>query len=102
MKRITKTRVAALLAGALTLGGAAGGRDFLDVNTNPNAPQQVSANLYLAPLEHWMVTAPAFEGRFLGRYTQQWMLPQTGATPSTWDRMGYDPASDNGGEFITS
>ena len=49
--------------------------DFLDVNTNPNAPQVVSANLYLPPMIHWMVTSPQFDGRFIGRYTQEWMLP---------------------------
>ncbi|MGB4399835.1 MAG: RagB/SusD family nutrient uptake outer membrane protein [Daejeonella sp.] len=66
---------------------------YLDVNTNPNAPQEVAANLYLAPMLHWMVTAPQYEGRFIGRYTQNWTLP--GTSLSTWDRMGYDPSSDN-------
>jgi len=72
-------------------------KDFLDVNTNPNAPQAVSANLYLSPIQHWMVTSPQLDGRFIGRYTQQWTLPGTGL--STWDRMGYDPSSDNGGQL---
>jgi len=69
---------------------------YLDVNTNPNAPQEVSANLYLAPMLHWMVTAPQYDGRFIGRYTQNWYLPSTSIT--TWDRMGYDPGSDNGAQ----
>ena len=73
-----------------------GCQNFLDVNTNPNAPQDVSANLYLPPMLHWMVTAPQFDGRFVGRYTQEWTLPSTSLT--TWDRMGYDPSSDNGAE----
>ena len=61
---------AAFLLGALSL--ASGCKDFLDVNTNPNAPESVSANLYLPPMDHWMVTAPQYDGRFIGRYTQQW------------------------------
>jgi hypothetical protein len=69
---------------------------YLDVNTNPNAPQEVAANLYLAPMLHWMVTAPQFDGRFIGRYTQNWYLPGTGF--SSWDRMGYDPSNDNGAQ----
>lgn len=69
---------------------------YLDVNTNPNAPQEVSANLYLAPMLHWMVTSPQYDGRFIGRYTQNWYLPSTAI--STWDRMGYDPSSDNGAQ----
>jgi hypothetical protein len=92
-------RLAAVLAAGLLAAGGAGCRDFLDVNDNPNAPQAVSPNLYLAPMLHWMVTAPTFDGRFIGRYTQQYMLPVVGAVPSTWDRMGYDRGSDNGGEF---
>jgi hypothetical protein len=71
-------------------------KDFLDVNTNPNAPQAVSANLYLAPMLHWMVTSPQFDGRFVARYTQQWTAVSTSVT--TWDRMGYDPSSDNGAQ----
>lgn len=86
----------ALLTGALLLSSTSC-KDFLDVNTNPNGPQVVSANLYLAPMVHWMVTGPQYEGRFIGRYTQQWTLP--GTVLSTWDRMGYDPASDNGAQM---
>ena len=73
-------------------------KDFLDVNTNPNAPESVSANLYLSPMVHWMVTAPQFDGRFIGRYTQEWFLANAQTVISTWDRMGYDPGSDNGAE----
>ncbi len=85
---------AALLVGVFGLSTSC--KDFLDVNTNPNAPQGVSANLYLAPMLHWMVTSPQFDGRFVGRYTQQWYLP--GTSLGTWDRMGYDPGSDNGAQ----
>ena len=84
----------AVLAGALVLSTSC--KSFLDVNDNPNAPQTVSANLYLAPMLHWMVTAPQYDGRFVGRYAQEWTLP--GTSLSTWDRMGYDPSSDNGAE----
>lgn len=71
-------------------------KKYLDVNTNPNAPQTVTANLYLAPMLHWMVTAPQYDARFIGRYTQNWTLTTVN---STWDRQGYDPSSDNGGEL---
>jgi Starch-binding associating with outer membrane len=87
---------AALLGGALVL--LAGCEDFLDVNTNPNAPQSVSPNLYLAPMLHWMVTSPQFDGRFVARYTQQWTQTLGVTSLTTWDRMGYDPASDNGAQ----
>jgi hypothetical protein len=85
---------AALLAGTLMLPAACS--DYLDVNKNPNGPETVSANLYLAPMLHWMVTSPQYEGRFIGRYAQEWFVPATSL--STWDRMGYDPSSDNGAQ----
>jgi hypothetical protein len=88
-------RYAAVVASVFTL-ASTGCKDFLDVNTNPNGPQDVSANLYLAPMVHWMVTSPQFDGRFVGRYTQNWTLP--GTVLGTWDRMGYDPGSDNGAQ----
>jgi hypothetical protein len=91
---MTRRLRGAAMVGLLTL--ASGCSDFLDVNENPNAPQTVSANLYLSPLLHWMVTSQAFDGRFIGRYTQAWTLP--GTVLSTWDRMGYDPGSDNGSQ----
>jgi len=72
-------------------------KKYLDVNTNPNAPESATANLYLAPMIHWMVTSPQFDARFIGRYTQNWYLP--GTSISTWDMQGYDPSSDNGGQL---
>ena len=91
-------RYMALVAGLVCLASACNMDKFLDVNTNPNAPQSVSPNLYLPPMEHWLVTAPQFDGRFVARYTQELMLPTTASVPTTWDRMGYDATSDNGGE----
>jgi SusD/RagB-like outer membrane lipoprotein len=78
---------------------SAGCSDFLDVNTNPNGPQSVSANLYLPPMLHWLVTSPQFDGRFVGHYTQEWYSTTTNASPpTTWGKMGYDPGSDNGAQ----
>ena len=89
-----KTRSAVLLVGLLGL--SSGCHDFLDVNTNPNGPQSVAANLYLPPMLYWFATSPQYDGRFVGRYAQEWTLP--GTSLSTWDRMGYDAASDNGAQ----
>ncbi|HEY3222066.1 MAG TPA: RagB/SusD family nutrient uptake outer membrane protein [Gemmatimonadales bacterium] len=86
-----------LLIGIVTLSG--GCSDFLDVNTNPNGPQSVSANVYLAPMLHWMVTSPQFDGRFVGHYTQEWYSTSANTTPAqTWGKMGYDAGSDNGAQ----
>ena len=92
---MNRTRIGALAA-LLVL--SSGCKDFLDVNENPNAPQVVSANLYLSPMLHWMTTSPQLDGRFVGRYTQQWTFSFGTTVLSTWDRMGYDPSSDNGAQ----
>jgi SusD/RagB-like outer membrane lipoprotein len=95
-KPMTK-RYVAIIAGVMCLTSSC--QDFLDVNTNPNAPQVVTPNLYLAPMLHWLVTSPQFDGRYVGHYTQQWMSTSSNASPAqTWGRMGYDPSSDNGGQ----
>jgi hypothetical protein len=92
-----KTKYASLLVGFLSL--TSGCNNFLDVNTNPNAPETVTANLYLPPMLHWLVTSPQFDGRFVGHYTQEWISTSTNLSPaSTWGRMGYDPGSDNGAQ----
>ena len=88
---------ALLVAGLLLL--PAGCQEYLDVNTNPNAPQSVSANLYLPPMLHWMATSPQYDGRFVGHYTQEWYSTSTSFSPGqTWGKMGYDPSSDNGAQ----
>lgn len=95
-RRMRKGRIA-VLAGALTLFG--GCQDFLDVNTNPNAPETVGANLYLPPMLHWMVSGPQWDGRFISLYTQQLKSIMPGIPNTSWGRMGYDPGSDNGGQI---
>lgn len=88
MKRI----YALLLAGLLL--APAGCKDFLDVNTNPNGPETVSANLYLAPMLHWMASSPQYDGRYIGPYTQEWFIPSHNAVTYVWQEMGYRPGSD--------
>ena len=91
------TRHAAFLTTVVLLSG--GCKEFLDVNTNPNGPQSVSANLYLPPMLHWLVTSPQLDGRFVGHYAQEWISTSTSFSPAqSWGRMGYDAASDNGAQ----
>jgi hypothetical protein len=91
-----KTSTALLIAGLVA---ASACTDYLAVNDNPNGPQTVSANLYLPPMLHWMVTSPQFDGRFVGHYAQEWYSTSTATSPaSTWGKMGYDPGSDNGAQ----
>ncbi len=79
---------------ACSIGVVGGCDDFLDVNTNPNAPQTVAANLYLPSLLHWFVSTEHWDGRYTAAYTQQ----LTHQDYTVWDRMGYAAASDVAGE----
>lgn len=90
------------IASALTVGlcvlGATACQDFLDVNQNPNGPEVVSANLYLPQMIHWMATSPQFDGRFVGLYNQEFTYGSTSIVFRNYQRMGYFPGSDVGGE----
>ena len=91
-------RKLALLATALCFASSC--KDYLDVNTNPNSPAaaNVTPNLLLAPMIHWMATSPQLDARFVGRYAQEWEPSFNATSLSTWERMGYDAGSDNGAQ----
>ncbi len=76
---------------------ATGCKKWLDVNRNPNGPDQVAANLYLAPMMHGLVVGEQNDGRYVGKYIQNWSSTED---KDTWDVMGYaKPPSDLGGEM---
>lgn len=66
----------------------------LDINSDPSNPDNVEAALWLPHIETSMAVDVGFDARFLGRY-EQFFQYYGGNT--TWDLMGYDPNSDNGG-----
>ena len=71
-----------MIAGVLAVSASC--QDYLDVNTNPNAPETVASNLYLSPMLHWMASGQQWDGRCTAQFTQ--MLTQT--TRSTNSLMG--------------
>jgi hypothetical protein len=83
---------------ALCLAAPIACKDFLDVNTNPNAPETVSANLYLAPLLDALVTSQQLDGVWWGQYMQEWVPAHGQTSLSTWQRHGYDPLTDRGAQ----
>ena len=93
--RSSRSLGTAVLVGALALGSTAC-KDFLDVNKNPNAPETTEAINYLAPMMHWVATSEQYDGRYVGRYAQEWVLPSStpGNLASSWDLHGYAPGSD--------
>ncbi len=85
----------------LILLSASGCKKYLDVNRNPNGPDKVAANLYLAPMLQFVTLSEQWDGRYVSRYIQNFGWTTDGLTENRWDRMGYDPApSDNGGEIF--
>lgn len=82
----------------LALLSASGCKEYLDVNKNPNGPDQVAANLYLAPMLQFTAISEQWDGRYISKYTQNFSHI---TDQFAWDRMGYDLApSDNGGEIF--
>ncbi len=83
-----------LAAGLTTFSGC---EKYLEVNTNPNYPQEVAPYLYLAPIESYMALGVQFDARYIGKYVQNWAANFAG---DTWDRHGYIPGSDASGELF--
>jgi hypothetical protein len=70
--------------------------DYIDeAFRNPNAPTLVKPSEVLPAIQANMARGVQFDSRMLGRYVNYWTLTTSGGS---WDRMGYDPNSDNGGE----
>lgn len=62
---------------------------------NPNKPVEVDPDLVLPAVISNTARGLFFDSRFLGNYIDYWHRTTTGIT---WERMGYDPGSDNGAE----
>jgi hypothetical protein len=93
-----KIQIICLLALGLGLGSC---KKYLDVNRNPNAPEFVSGELYLAAMQTSFAAGIQFDSRFLATYNQNWnyfAVPST-ANRHYWDWMGYNSGSDAAGEL---
>ncbi|MHC2992370.1 hypothetical protein OB13_12515 [Pontibacter sp. HJ8] len=95
MRKIVYT---ALMAASLfTFSGC---ESYLDVNTNPNGPDQVvQPHLYLSPILAEMALGIQYDGRYLGKYIANW---HSTGTDITWDRHGFASASDAAGQIWRS
>ncbi|GAA4452084.1 SusD/RagB family nutrient-binding outer membrane lipoprotein [Nibrella saemangeumensis] len=91
MKQIIAT---ILLAGVMLTFSSC--EKYLDINKNPNNPDQVEAALLLAPIQNFYALGIQFDARYIGRYVQNWQWFGAG---DAWDLHGYVPNSDAGGEI---
>ncbi len=93
MKQIKN--IAALLLTGLALSLSSCDK-YLDINKNPNNPDQVEAAVLLAPIQNQYVLGIQFDARFFGSYVQNWNNAAGGVV---WDLHGYAVNSDAGGEL---
>jgi hypothetical protein len=85
-----------VLGSMMLLTGITSCKKYLDdAFPNPNKPVQVDPDLVLPAVISNFARGLFFDARFLGNYCDYWHRTLTGVT---WERMGYDPGSDNGGE----
>lgn len=70
--------------------------DFLDVNTNPNVPQEAPAHALLPAMFQNAARGIQFDARYIGKYTQNFV---DNLANNAWDQHGYLPGSDAGGEI---
>lgn len=70
--------------------------DYLDINTNPNVPQEAPAHALLPPMTQAIAQAVQFDGRYIGKYIQNFVEASAG---NVWDAHGYNTVTpDQGGE----
>ncbi|WP_242916232.1 SusD/RagB family nutrient-binding outer membrane lipoprotein [Pontibacter liquoris] len=73
---------------------------YLDVNTNPNGPDQVVAPQYYLPsIQTGLALGIEFDSRYLGKYVQNWNARDAG---DLWDQHGFLASSDASGELWKS
>lgn len=88
--------VFAILTSLVILSSVTSCKKYLDeAFANPNKPVEVDPDIVMPAVISNFARGLFFDARFLGNYIDYWHRTTTGIT---WERMGYDPGSDNGGE----
>jgi Starch-binding associating with outer membrane len=85
----------AILTSVMLITGTSCKKYLDEAFPNPNKPVVVDADLVFPTVTNNLARGLFFDSRFLGNYISYWHRTSTGIT---WERMGYDPGSDNGGE----
>jgi hypothetical protein len=85
----------AILTGVMLFSSTSCKKYLDEAFPNPNKPVVADPDLVLPTIINNQARGLFFDARFLGNYIDYWHRTATGIT---WERMGYDPGSDNGGE----
>ncbi|WP_443937355.1 SusD/RagB family nutrient-binding outer membrane lipoprotein [Pedobacter sp. MW01-1-1] len=89
-------KIASLIAVLFLLGGC---KKWLDVNTDPATPQTAKAELYLPPIMSQMAISSAQDYYVISKYTQNMLSQDVTEAALSWEKHGYQPANDNGGNI---
>ena len=75
---------------------AVGCKKWLDINTDPANPQQPKAEFLISPIIYQMANNMALDGRYLGKYLQNFGNPAAG---DDYERHGWRASSDDAGSL---
>lgn len=97
MKKIFKTGLIAIL-GIASLTGC---KKYLDINSDPDTPQDPDASSVFPTQLAAIPRGLQFDSRYCGRFIQNWLSfsATSSAANVNFDRMGYTAASDANGDI---
>ena len=75
-------------------------KKYLDVNRDPNNPDQVEAALLLPPILQNYAHGIQVDNRYIGRYVQNWQYGSISG--DQWDQHGYVKNTDRGSAMFRS
>lgn len=81
---------------ATLLMGSAGCKKFLNVNSDPDTPQEPSNTSVFPAMLAGIPRGFQYDSRYVGKYDQIWLSAASG---DTWDRHGYVSGSDAAGDI---
>jgi hypothetical protein len=93
-----KNKLVTLLLLATLLVGSVGCKKFLNVNSDPDTPQEPSVGSVFPAMLAGIPRGFQYDARYVGKYTQNW-LAYTNGNADTWDRHGYLAGSDASGDI---
>lgn len=96
MTRIYKT----ILFAAIVLVAASSCKKWLDINSDPDTPQNPNPSSVFPAQLAGIPRGIQFDSRYLGKYIQFWETSASSRTADlVWDRHGWTAASDNSGDI---
>lgn len=87
-----------IIMASVLLSSTVGCKKYLNVNTDPDTPQEPSNSSVFIPMLAGIHRGVQYDSRYVGKYIQNWLSSANG-NADTWDRQGYVAASDVSGDI---